>query len=82
MKMFIGGQWVDRDDKIEVLNPFDGSVLDTVPRASNEDVDTALATAVRGAEIMAKIPAYERYQILHRASEIITERLEELDSTL
>jgi glyceraldehyde-3-phosphate dehydrogenase (NADP+) len=78
MKMFIGGQWVDRDDKIEVLNPFDGSVLDTVPRASNEDVDTALATAVRGAEIMAKIPAYERYQILHRASEIITERLEEL----
>lgn len=78
MKMFIAGQWVDRDDKIEVLNPFDGSVLDTVPRASNEDVDTALATAVRGAEIMAQIPAYERYQILHRASEIITGRLDEL----
>ncbi len=78
MKMHIGGNWEDRDEKIEVLNPFDGSVVDTVPKASAEDVDRAVATAVRGAEIMAAMPAFERYQILHRAADLIAERQEEL----
>jgi acyl-CoA reductase-like NAD-dependent aldehyde dehydrogenase len=78
MKMHICGNWEDRDEKIEVLNPFDGSVVDTVPKASAQDVDRALATAVRGAEIMAAIPAFERYQILHRAADLIAERQEEL----
>ena len=38
MKMFIAGEWVDRDEKMDVQNPFDGSIIDTVPRASVEDV--------------------------------------------
>ena len=56
MKMFIAGEWVDRDEKMDVQNPFDGSVIDTVPRASVEDVDAAVASAVRGAAAMAKPP--------------------------
>ena len=31
MKMYINGEWVDREAKIPVLNPFDQSVIDTVP---------------------------------------------------
>ena len=41
---------------MDVQNPFDGSVIDTVPRASVEDVDAAVASAVRGAAAMAKPP--------------------------
>lgn len=82
MKMPIGGAWVDRDDRIEVRNPFDGTVIDTVPRASADDVETALATAVEGARLMAQMSAYRRYQILHRASELMTERNEDLGRTI
>ena len=53
MKMYIGGEWVDRDAKTSVLNPYDMSVIDTVPRAGVEDVDSAIASAVRGAKVMA-----------------------------
>ena len=45
MKMHIGGQWGDKSEKIEVLNPFSGSVIDTIPRANQQDVETALKTA-------------------------------------
>ena len=31
MRMHIGGEWVDRPQKIDVLNPFDNSVVDTIP---------------------------------------------------
>lgn len=78
MKMHIGGKWIDKDEKIDVLNPFDGSVIDTVPKATADDVSAAIGGAVQGAEIMRKMPAYERYQRLRKAADIMYERQEEL----
>ena len=49
MKMYICGQWVDRDAKMPVINPFDQSAFDTVPRGTADDVEAAIASAVRGA---------------------------------
>ncbi len=78
MKMHVGGSWVDAADTIDVLNPFDGSVVDTVPRATLDDVETALTTAQRAAKQVAAMTGYERYEILHRASELMAERAGEL----
>jgi glyceraldehyde-3-phosphate dehydrogenase (NADP+) len=78
MKMHIGGQWVDKSEKIEVLHPFDGSVVDTIPRGDAADVELALATAERGAKVMAGLTGYERYEILHKAAHLMEERTEEL----
>jgi glyceraldehyde-3-phosphate dehydrogenase (NADP+) len=75
--MYIGGEWVDRGDKIPVINPFDNSVIDTVPRASVEDVDAAVASATRGAAVMAKVPAYDRFLMLRKAADLLEERIEE-----
>ena len=82
MQMFLKGAWVDRPEKIPVLNPYDGSVVDTVPRASLEDVETALAAAERGAPVMAALSAHQRYTILSKAAARITERAEELARTI
>lgn len=82
MKMHIGGRWIDKDDKIEVTNPFDGSVIDTVPKATPADVDAAMATAVEGARIMRQMPAYERYQLLDKAARLMYERQEDLGRTI
>ena len=82
MKMHIDGSWVDRDKKIDVLNPFDGTVVDTVPAADPSDVDVAIGAAVHGAEVMAGIPAFERYQILHRAADLMQERIDDLGRTI
>ena len=82
MKMYINGEWMDRADTMPVLNPFDQSIIDTVPRATVADVDLAIASAVRGAKVMAKLPAYERYAILNRAAQLMTERTEDLGKTI
>ena len=82
MKMFIAGEWVDRDERIDVLNPFDGSIIDTVPNGTPADVDAAIASAERGAKVMAAMSAYDRYKILHRAGEIMTERAADLGKTI
>ena len=82
MKMYIGGEWVDRDSKIDVINPYNGSVIDTVPSGSFDDLETALASAVRGAEVMRNMPGYRRFEILRRAADIMTERQDELGRTI
>ncbi len=82
MKMYINGEWVDRAETTPVTNPFDKSVIDTVPRGTAADVSLAIGSAVRGAKAMAKLTSYERYAILNRAAELMGQRAEELGRTI
>ena len=82
MKMYIGGEWTPGQEVMEVLNPYDGSVVDTVPRGTAEEVDAALASAVRGAAAMRALTGYERYQILHRTADLILANQQDLAETI
>ena len=82
MRMYINGNWVDKAETMPVYNPFDQTVIDTVPRADAADVDAAISSAVRGAQVMAKMPAFERYSILRRTADIMAERVEDLGRTI
>lgn len=82
MKMCIGGNWVDKPAQIEVRHPFDNHVVDTVPHGDAGDVDKALGAAVRGAKVMAKLTAHDRYQILMKAAAKIEARQEEFAKTI
>ena len=82
MKMYLAGEWVDRDQKIDVVNPFNGGVIDTVPRAGIEDVVDAIASAERGAKAMASMSGYQRYEVLMRAVGLMKERVEDLGRTI
>lgn len=82
MRMYAAGQWIDTEKKIDVLNPFDGTVVDTVPRADLGNVEKALASAVRGAQTMAALPGYDRYRLLRAAANLIEARSEEFARTI
>ena len=82
MKMFLEGEWHDAQERIDVLNPFDNSVVDTVPRATAGDADRALATLVAGAKAMRNIPSYERFQILRKTAVLMLERTDDLATTI
>jgi glyceraldehyde-3-phosphate dehydrogenase (NADP+) len=82
VKNFIAGQWIDKAKKIEVRNPFDYSVIDTVPKSDSGDLEKALVFAERGAKVMAKLSAYERWKILRKAADLMAARNEELGQTI
>ena len=82
MQMLVAGSWVDRVDKIPVTNPYNNEEIDTVPRASADDIERVLAYASEGASVMRKIPGYDRYHILMRAAKLMDERQEDLARTL
>ncbi len=82
MRMYVAGQWIDKPQTIPVENPYDKSVIDTVPRADRGDVERALESAARGAKVMAKLSGLDRYKILRKAADLMTARQEDLGRTI
>ena len=80
--LFIDGKPVRGGALLEVRNKYTGDLLAAVSTARREDVDAAIAAAERAAGRMAALPAYQRSEILARASALIRERREEFAQTI
>ena len=42
MKFLINGESIDKSDHYDVINPYNGEIVDTVPIAYRSDVDNAV----------------------------------------
>jgi putative phosphonoacetaldehyde dehydrogenase len=73
--MRIAGKLVSTEEVIEVLNPYDNSVVGTVPMARPEHVREAFAKA---RAFKPSLTRYERQQILLRTAELLHSRREEI----
>ncbi len=82
MKMLIGEKWLEKEEKIDVRNPYDNKIIDTVPAANEEDVEAAYQAAEEGFRINRNLPVHERISILYRTAEIIKSRQEEFAVTI
>ncbi len=72
--MRIAGKRVETDQQIEVLNPYNGAVVGTVPAARPEHVREAFAKATA---FKPKLTRYERQQILLKTADLLAARKEE-----
>jgi lactaldehyde dehydrogenase len=84
MQMLINGRWVDSSDgqQIEVRNPATGELLDTVPRATLDDIAQAVTAAQEGKRRMSQMPAHQRAAILFRIADALEENLNPLAELL
>ena len=72
--MFIKGKKVVRDKTIEVINPYNDQVVETLGKSESTDVNEALAVAQNGFKTLKRMPAGERSRILEKTSQIIVSR--------
>ena len=70
MDMYIDGEWCasSSGDTLNVLNPATEDVIDTVPNATEEDVNRAVAAAKEAFKVWRKTPVTERSEMLREAS--------------
>ena len=83
-EMLIGGEWRQgaAHEEIEVVNPATEAVVDSVPAASPEDVELAVATAKRAFPEWSRTDVEKRAGILAKAADLIHEHAKELAATL
>ena len=79
-KMFIGGKKVEGElGSLEVINPFNGKVVGTVPRASKRQVDQAMEIAKN---FQSNLTRYERQQILTTTADLLISRRDEISDII
>ncbi|ADZ83712.1 aldehyde dehydrogenase family protein [Cellulosilyticum lentocellum] len=68
MKMIIDGKQVDASNRatLNVINPANGKLVSTIPAATENDVELAVACAAKGQKIWASYPLYKRGTILSK----------------
>lgn len=80
-KMLVGGDWIDAaaGESIEVENPARrGTVVGTVPRGRQQDIDRAVDAAASAFESWRSVPAAERGLAMLRTADALEARQEEL----
>ena len=76
LSLFIAGEWIspEKRNSQPVLDPATQKPIGTLPHATTEDLDRALAAAEKGFRVWRATSAYDRYRILRKAGQIIRDR--------
>ena len=84
MKMLIGGKEVDASNgaTMDNINPANGQVIETVPSATAEDLNTVIENAVAGQKEWAAIPFFKRMEILEKFVRLAEENEERIARTM
>ncbi len=76
-RLFIDGKWAPLEGSLlPVTNPFVGSRIGTLAKASIADLDRALEAAAKGFETWRKTSAFERAKTLRATAILLRERVE------
>ncbi len=81
-KLFVAGKWISEAGSMPVLDKYTGETIGTVPVASKETVDRAIAAAREAFPAWARTPAHRRFRILEKAARLLQERQEEIATTI
>ena len=81
-KMYIAGEWLDTEEKIDVFNPATQELVGTVPDGGEQVAERAVTAAYEAGKAWAKRTAAERSAILLEWARLITENTDELAETL
>ncbi len=82
MKMLIGDDWVDKEERISVTDPYDGELIDTVPKGDRGDMDKAIREAVEGYDISRNMPVHKRITILKKTADILEKKRDKFAETI
>jgi glyceraldehyde-3-phosphate dehydrogenase (NADP+) len=82
MQMLLNGEWVDGSEWIEVRDPQDNSLVDTVPRARADDMRAAIRAAVVGFERARRLPVHRRMAVLQQTADVVAAGHEDYARTI
>lgn len=77
-KLLIGGQLVDGDATMDVINPATEQVLAQAPRGSERQLNAAVAAAKDAFKTWRKVPMAERRALIEKLADAIEGQLDEL----
>ena len=82
MDMLIGGKHISGDDLLEVKNPYNGEIIDTIPIAHLQTAQLAIDEANKARESLCEMSAFKVSNKLYSVCEKLKEKREEFAELL
>lgn len=76
--LYINGQWRETENKLDVLNPANNEVIDTVSQGGSEETKEAIASATEAFKTWKKVPGARRGRYLDKVVQILRSKVDEL----
>ncbi len=76
--LFIGGEWLQTNDTIPIINPANEAVVGIVSVAGNYELEKAVDAAARGFKVWKHTSPWKRCEIIVKAARLMRERIEEI----
>lgn len=76
--IYAGGKFIATDEKINVVNPFDGSVIAACSLAGADEIELAIKAAHKSREQLAKLSSGEKAKIIRQLVELLVKDKEEI----
>lgn len=63
--MLINGKLIEKPDQIDIINPFNNKIIDTVPHGNREDAKNAIEAAINVSKILKNVSSRETSENLY-----------------
>jgi glyceraldehyde-3-phosphate dehydrogenase (NADP+) len=77
-KLFAGGEWIEGSEELEVLNPYDGSLVGTVSLGSAAELTGAMDAAHAAFPVLKAWPSYKKAAAMERVVDGLKARKAEI----
>lgn len=81
-QIYVGGSFTETSHKLEVTDPFRGTVFAETYLATEKELESAISKAESVKEELKKLPSYKRYEILIQIADEIKQDRERLAAVL
>ena len=78
MKMLIDGEFIDKNEHYDVINPYDGELIDTIPIADKGDVNKAINSARKAQKSLNSLSSKQVSENLFDACEELSSCADEI----
>lgn len=81
-KMYIAGEWIEAEQSMPLISPYNLEEIAKIPVASKNDIEKALEVAFQQKNTMVNLPAHERATILEKVAKLFRNRRSKLAQTM
>lgn len=76
--MYLAGEWVEADDSLDIINPYNGELVGTTYQASRDQLNRAIEAAVAVFPTMRAMPTFERVNLLRALADKMRARRDDI----
>jgi glyceraldehyde-3-phosphate dehydrogenase (NADP+) len=80
--IYLAGSWVESNDRLDVVNPYNGELIGTTFQASAEQLEQAIVAAEAVFPTLRAMPTYERVNLLQSLAGKMRARRDEIARTI